>query len=54
MQNVLYYYIVGPSGILSNQQKLLDNLDDVDQKFNSPTMKQCRGEDDTSTGVFVL
>ena len=39
----------GPSGISSSQQKVLDNIDDGgNHKFNSPTMKQWRGEDDTS------
>ena len=42
----------GPSGISSTQQKLLDNLDD--DKFGSPVMKQCRGEDDTSSGMSYL
>ena len=45
----------GPSGISSDQQKLLDNLDDDNgHKFSSPVMKQCRGEDDTSTGMSVF
>ena len=45
----------GPSGVSSDQQKLLDNLEDDDgHKFSSPVMKQCRGEDDTSTGMSSL
>ena len=38
----------GPSTISSSQQMMLDNLDDHDV---SPNMKQCRGEDDTSSGM---
>ena len=47
--NVICCVYAGPSGVSSSQQKILDNMDDGgDLKFNSPTMKQCRGEDDTS------
>lgn len=40
----------GPSGISSSQQNMLDDLDD--NRDVSPTMKQCRGDDDTSSGML--
>ena len=39
----------GPSMVTSSQQIMLDNLDDHDV---SPNMKQCRGGDDTSSGML--
>lgn len=47
---VLYH--TGPSRLSSAQQNMLDDLQDTHD--GSPTMKQCRGDDDTSDGTISL